>query len=323
VKAVVLENYGLPEKVLKLSEVDKPIAKGTEVLIKIRSTTINDYDWSAITGKPLFYRLLFGLLRPKNPISGMELSGIVEALGPNACKLEVGNEVYGDISAYGFGSFAEYICIDERAVILKPEEMSFEQAAAMPHASLLALQGLHDKGRMSQGYNILINGGGGGVGTYGLQLAKLRQCKVTGVDKGEKLEMMKSLGFDHVIDYNEEDFTKNGQCYDLILDCKSDKSPFSYLKALATGGRYVTIGGKLSSLIKILFLSRIISLFTSKKLMILALKPNEGLDKINALYAQKRIKCIIDGPYSMDEIPRLVQHFGDGNHKGKIVIALD
>ena len=205
-KAVVLEKYGLPEQALKIRAVEKPIPTANEVLIKIRATAVNDYDWSAITGKPIIYRLLFGIFRPKNQIPGMELSGIIEQVGSNVAELKVGDEVYGDISSYGFGSFAEYICIDARAVILKPNEMSFEQAAALPHAALLALQGLQDKGEMGQDYNILINGGGGGVGTYGVQLAKLSHCKVTGVDTGEKLEMMKSIGFDHVIDFKKENF---------------------------------------------------------------------------------------------------------------------
>jgi len=168
VKAVVLEKYGLPEEALKVRDVEKPTPKENEVLINIRATAINDYDWSAITGKPVIYRLLFGLFKPKNPISGMELSGIIEQVGSNVADLKVGDEVYGDISSYGFGTFAAYICIDERAVVLKPNEMSFEQAAAMPHASLLAFQGLKDKGKINHGQKILINGGGGGVGTIGL-----------------------------------------------------------------------------------------------------------------------------------------------------------
>ncbi len=322
-KAVIFKKYGLPEKVLEIREVEKPIPKDNEILIKIYSTAVNDYDWSLIRGKPFLYRLMFGFFKPKHFISGMELSGIIDAVGSNVQKMKVGDAVYGDISTYGFGSFAEYISVNEMAVIKKPNEMSFEEATAIPHASLLALQALRDKGDIRHGQKILINGAGGGVGTFGLQLAKLYNCEVTGVDSGEKLEMMKSIGFDYVIDFKKVNFTKNGLQYDLILDCKSNKSPFSYLKSLKPNGKYVTVGGKLVSLFKILFWGKIFSFFSSKKLQILSLRPNDGLDYINELFKQNRIKCILDGPYPIEEIPRLIRYFGDGEHKGKIVIKMN
>lgn len=322
-KAVIFEKYGLPEKVLEIREVEKPIPKNNEVLIKIHFTAVNDYDWGLIRGKPFLLRLMFGFFKPKYPIPGMELSGIIDAVGSNVQKMKVGDAVYGDISTYGFGSFAEYISINEKAIIKKPNEISFEEAAAIPHASLLALQALQDKGDIRHGQKILINGAAGGVGTFGLQLAKLYDCEVTGVDSGEKLEMMKSIGFDYVIDFKKVNFTENDLQYDLILDCKSNKSPFSYLKSLKSNGKYVTVGGKLVSLFKILFWGKILSFFSSKKLQILSLRPNEGLDYINELFKQNKIKCILDGSYSIEEIPRLIRYFGDGKHKGKIVIKMN
>lgn len=311
------------KKVLKATEVGMPAPKENEVLIRIQATAINDYDWSIVRGKPYLYRLMFGLIKPKHRIAGMELAGIVEGIGTNVQKLKVGDEVFGDISEYGFGTFAEYICINENAVIKKPEEISFEEAAAIPHASTLALQALRDIGKIKKGQKVLINGGGGGVGIIGLQLAKLHNCEVTGVDAQEKFGIMKSHGFDHVIDYKKTNFTKTGERYDLILDCKTNRSTLSYLRALKANGIYVTIGGKPVSLIKVLFWSKIIPLFSTKKLQILSLKSNEGLDYILELLKQKKIKCEIDGPYPMEHTARLIQYFGEGNHKGKVVIKMD
>ncbi len=322
-KAIVFEKYGSPEKVLTVKEIAKPTPKENEVLIKIKATAINDYDWSLVRGKPYLYRLMYGLRKPKYNISGMELAGLVEDIGANVQKLKVGDAVFGDISNYGFGTFAKYISIHENAVIKKPDGLSFEEATAIPHAAALALQALRDIGEIKQGQKILINGGGGGVGTVGLQIAKLYNCDVTGVDSQDKLDMMNSLGFDHVIDYRKTNFTKTGEQYDLILDCKTNKSTLSYLRALKPNGMYVTIGGNIFNLIKVLFWSKLISLFSTKKLRILSLKPNEGLDDICELLEQDKIKCIMDGPYPIEEIARLLQYFGNGKHKGKIVIKMD
>ncbi|MGB5895224.1 MAG: NAD(P)-dependent alcohol dehydrogenase, partial [Ignavibacteriaceae bacterium] len=253
----------------------------------------------------------------------MELAGIIEALGKNAALFKVGDAVYGDISGYGFGSFAEYICINEKGLVLKPGKMSFEQAASIPHASMLAVQALIDIGQVQKGQKILINGAGGGFGTFGLQIAKLYSTEVTGVDTGDKLEMMKSIGFDHIIDYRKEDFTKNGQRYDLILDAKTNLSTFNYLRSLSPNGRYVTVGGATSRLLQAFFLGRLILLFNKKTIRIVALKPNKDLDYINELFEVGKIKPVIDGPYKLNEVPEAIRYFGEGKHKGKIVITLD
>ncbi|MEK6479317.1 NAD(P)-dependent alcohol dehydrogenase [Catalinimonas sp. 4WD22] len=319
-KAIQFEKYGPPEKVLSLREIEKPSPKENEVLIKIEATAVNDYDWSLVSGKPRLYRLIFGFFKPKHQIAGMELAGKVEEIGADVKNLIVGDAVMGDTSEYGFGTFSEYMCINQNAVIRKPEAISFEEAVALPHASTLALQALRDVGKIQQGEKVLINGGGGGVGTIGLQLAKLYHCHVSGVDAQEKLEMMKSIGFDAVMDYKQVNFTKTGEQYDLILDCKTNKFPFSYLRALKPHGRYITIGGTPGGLINVLFWGKLISLFSKKKLQILSLKPNKGLDYICELVKQNKIKCEIDGPYSLEEVPRLIQYFGEGRHKGKIVV---
>jgi len=320
-RALIFTKYGSPD-VLQLKEIAKPTPKENEVLVKIHATAVNDYDWSMIRGKPYLYRLLFGILKPKHQIPGMELSGIIEALGTNAKSFKVGDAVYGDISAYGFGSFAEYVCINEKALTLKPAEMSFEEAAAIPHAAMLAVQGLLDTGQLQKGQKILINGAGGGVGTLGLQIAKLYDAEVTGVDTGDKLKMMKELGYDHIIDYKIEDFTNNKQRYDLILDAKTTRSTFQYLKALNPDGKYVTVGGYLIRLIQVLILKPWISVFSDKRVHMVALKPNKDLEYINEIFDAGKIKPVIDGPYELSEIPGLIQYFGEGKHIGKIIIKV-
>ena len=320
-KAIIFKKYGSPD-ILKLQEVEQPTPAENEVLVKIRATAINDYDWSLVRGKPFLYRLMFGLMKPKNHIPGMELAGTVEALGSNTSRFGVGDAVYGDISDYGFGTFAEYICIHEQSLILKPESMSFEQAAALPHAATLATQGLLDLGQLKKEQKILINGAGGGVGTIGLQLAKLHDAEVTGVDTGDKLQMMLSMGFDQVIDYKKEDFTKNGQQYDLILDTKTNRSPFAYLPSLKPRGRYVTVGGSLVNLLLLFFAKGLISKYTGKYMNLLTLTPNKDLTYLNALFDEGKIFPVIDGPFSLAAVPHALQYFGEGKHTGKVVISI-
>lgn len=320
-KAIVFTKYGAPD-VLQLKEMPKPSPGEEEVLVKIHATAVNDYDWSMVRGKPYLYRLMFGLWKPKKQIPGMELSGTVEAVGKNVRAFQVGDAVFGDISEYGFGSFAEYLCIHEKALVLKPAAMSFEEAAAIPHASLLAYQGLVEIGKIQKGQQILINGAGGGVGTFGLQLAKLYDAEVTGVDTGNKLGMMQSIGFDHVIDYKKEDFTKNGQRYDLILDAKTNRSIFSYARSLKPNGTYVTVGGYLSSLLQLLMLKPLLSASSEKRFHILALKPNKDIAYINELFEAGKLKTVIDGPYTLSQTPEAVQYFGEGKHQGKVVISV-
>lgn len=321
-KAIVLEKYGLPEEVLEIQEIELPQPKEKEVLVKIFATTINDYDWSMARGKPYLYRLMFGLIKPKNKILGMELSGVVEKLGPGVDSLQIGDEVFGDISNFGFGTHAEYICVPEKELVKKPNKLSFEETAAIPHAATLAFQALLDLGKLKQGQKVLINGGGGGVGMIGVQLAKHYRCHVTGVDSGAKLPKMKELGYDELIDYVSTDFTKTGKTYDLILDCKSTRSPSSYLRALKENGTYVTIGGHINSLLGILFWSKLLPKNSSKKLHILSLVPNKDLLNITQFMIENLFQIQLDGPYSLEEIPGLIHYFGRGLHHGKIVIKV-
>ncbi len=324
-KAYNIKNYGEPDKVLRLIETEQPEPKNTEVQVKVCATTINDYDWCITTGKPFAYRLFFGIFSPRKKlmIPGMEVAGIVEQVGNNATKFKAGDAVYGDISEFGFGSFAEFLCIDEKALARKPDSMSFEEATSIPHAAMLALQGLRDVGQIKDGQKILINGGGGGVGSFGLQLAKLYNADVTGVDTGEKLKAMETQGFDNVIDYKKEDFTKSDQQYDLILDCKTNRSLWKFLKVLEPEGKYVSIGGRSGNLLQMLYMSPILKLFSKKRMHMVTLKANKDLEYINQLYEDNKINCVIDGPYTFDKIPWAIQRFGDGLHNGKIVISVN
>ena len=321
-KAIVLTEYGSSD-VLQLREVATPTPKDDEILIKVHAASVNDWDWCLMRGTPIFIRLMCGLLKPKIKIPGVDVAGQVEAVGRDIKKFQPGDKVYGDLSECGFGAFAEYVCAKENALALKPAGMTFVEAAAMPHAAMLAIQGLRDQGQIQSGQRLLINGAGGGVGTLGVQVAKSIGVKVAGVDHSEKLQMMRSIGFDDVIDYTKEDFTQTGQRYDLILDTKTNRSVFKYARALYPNGTYVTVGGNVARLFQALILGPIIRLLTKKNIRVLGLKPNKDLDYLNELFEAGKIRPVIDGPYKLNEVQEVIQRFGDGVHKGKLVISLE
>lgn len=320
-KAIVFTKYGTPD-VLELKEVDKPTPKSDEVLIRVHAVSINDWDWSALQGIPFVNRLMFGLLRPKKQILGSDIAGRIEAVGKNVEQFQPGDEVFGDLSGE-WGGFAEYVCARENALALKPASMTFEEAAAIPQAAMLAIQGLRDKGQIQPGQRLLINGAGGGVGTFAIQIAKLCGVEVTGVDSTGKLDMLRSMGFDHVIDYTQEDFTRNGQCYDLILDVKTNRSILDCARALSANGVYVTVGGSMARMFQALFLWPWISMTTNKKIRIVVLKTNKDLAYMNELFEAGKVVPVIDGPYKLSELPEAMRYFGEGNHQGKIVITLE
>jgi NADPH:quinone reductase-like Zn-dependent oxidoreductase len=321
-KAILLKEYGLPN-VLEIGEVAKPIPNDNEVLARIHSASINDWDWGLVRGKPFVIRLFFGLKKPKITIPGVDVSGKIEAVGSKVSSFNIGDEIYCDLSECGCGGFAEYVCIPEKILSKKPSNISHNDASALPHAGLLALQGLVEKGKVKSGQSILINGAGGGVGTLGIQILKSYGAKVTGVDSDEKLDLMKSLGFDSVMDYRKVDFTGTGEKYDLILDTKSNRSVFKYARSLKKNGTYITVGGSMYRLFEIALLGSLISLFTRRKLSVLIHKPNKGLDQISKLVEKGQIKPVIDGPYGFDKIPEMIQYFGEGKHLGKIVVEIE
>ena len=321
-KAIILEDYGLPHN-LKIGEVAKPVPKDNEVMVRVHSASINDFDWGLIRGKPFVIRLFFGLRKPSVSIPGIDVSGKIEEVGSKVNSFRIGDKIYCDLSECGSGGFAEYVCIPEKILSKKPPSVSYNDASALPHAGVLALQGLLKKGKVKSGQSILINGAGGGVGTLGIQMLKSYEVKVTGVDSDDKLDMMKSHGFDSVMDYKKVDFTATGEKYDLILDNKSNRSVFKYARSLKKNGTYISVGGSMVRLFEIALIGSLISLFTSKKLSVLFLEPNKGLDQIFDMVEKGQIKPVVDGPYEFDKIPKLLQYFGEGKHLGKIVVEIN
>jgi len=252
-KAIVYHNYGSPD-VLRLEDIQKPIPDNDEVLLKVHAVSINSWDWDMLTGKPFEYRFFSGLLKPKSTkLHGCDIAGQIEAVGKNVKHFKVGDEVFGDLAESGWGAFAEYMCACENKLVLKPSSMTFEEAACLSHGGNLAVQGLIDFGQIKSGQKVLINGGCGSTGTLAIQIAKLFDVEITGVDRTEKLDIMLTLGADHVIDYTKEDFTKNGRQYDLIFDVKTNRSIFDYKRALSPNGIYVTVGGKTSRILQLFF----------------------------------------------------------------------
>jgi NADPH:quinone reductase-like Zn-dependent oxidoreductase len=281
-----------------IREIAKPAPKEDQVLVKVHAVSINDWDWA---------------------------TGRVEGVGRNVKRFKPGDAVFGDLSRYfgGFGGFAEYVCAHENQLVSKPHRMTFEQAAAIPQAGVLAVQALSAGGPLRAGQKILINGAGGGCGTIGIQLARLSDVEVTGVDSAEKLESMRSLGFDHVIDYKKEDFTRNGKLYDLIVDTKTNRPASALDRALAPGGTYATVGGT-AHLFGFIVLKHWIRWRYKKRMLVVLLKPNSGLTKLCELFEAGQFKPHLDQPYKFTDADMLaaIRRFGAGEHKGKVVVTV-
>lgn len=319
-KALVYYKYGGPE-VLQLTEVDKPSPNDYEVLVKVVAVSLNDWDFGLLQGD-FVNRMLNGLFKPKRKILGSDIAGVVESVGKKVTRFNTGDEVYGDLSGR-WGGFAQYVCAPEKALAFKPAAMSFIDAASIPQAAMLAVQGLVDIGKIQDGQKILINGAGGGVGTFGVQIAKLYDVEITGVDSAAKLDMLKNLGFDHVIDYTKEDFTKNGWQYDLILDAKTNRSMFDYERSLSANGAYVTVGGSMRRLLQALIFRSWISMTRKKHIRIVALKTNKDLKYMNELFETGKIKPVIDGPYKLEQFSEAFRLFANAEHKGKVVLTVN
>jgi NADPH:quinone reductase-like Zn-dependent oxidoreductase len=308
---------------MHIAEVAKPTPKEHEVLIKICAVSINPQDWDLLVGTPFVNRLATGLRKPKKRILGSDIAGRVEAVGKAVTRFKPGDEVYGDISGR-WGGFAEYVCARESSLALKSPAMTFEEAAAIPQAAMLAVQGLRDRGEIKPGQKVLINGAGGGVGTFGVQLAKLYAgVEVTGVDSAGKLDMMRAMGFDHVIDYKKVDFTKTGQQYDLILDAKTNRSPFAYARALRPNGIYATVGGATPRLLQALLLGPLVAMISKKHIRIVVLKANKDLAYMNELFEAGKVKPVLDRPYTLAEVPEAMRYAGAEHHQGKVVITVE
>jgi NADPH:quinone reductase-like Zn-dependent oxidoreductase len=346
-KAIVQTEYGSPN-VLSLQEVDKPVLTDNGVLVRVRATSVNAGDWHLMRGEPFLTRLMFGgILKPKIKILGIDVAGIVEAIGKDVTQFQVGDEVFGDLSACGFGGFAEYVCVTEAALVLKPANVSFEQAATVPCAALTALQGLRDCGKIQSGQKVLINGASGGVGSFAVQIAKAFGAEVTAVCSTNKMEMMKTLGADKIVDYNQTDITKNGQQYDLILDAAAYRSVFDYAPILKPDGTYVLIGGSISRLFQVLLFGSVISRIMRRELKCLMVKPNRS-DLIilkDLIEAGKIVPFIVGGlvlsevvgvasasaevaspvenrTYNLSEVPMAIRQLEQRQVRGKVAISI-
>lgn len=319
-KAAVYTTYGRPE-VLHLREVRNPSPKDNEVLVKIHATSVNSWDWDLLTGKPYLYRIFSGLLKPKYNILGCDIAGRIEGIGKNVSKFKVGDEVFGDISGK-WGGFAEYACAPEDNLMLKPLFLEFKEAAAIPQAAVLAYQSLFDIRQVKKGDRVLINGAGGGVGTFAVQMAKSFGAEVTAVDKEDKLELLFSLGADYVIDYTQEDFTRNGQQYDMIVDVVANRSLFSYNQSLLSNGILSVVGGTIPSILQTALSGLLTSRRGNKRFRIVIHKPNKDLDLIIQLIKSGRVKPIIDKSFSLSETPNALRSLGEGRAKGKVVIVV-
>ncbi|MFI5179793.1 MAG: NAD(P)-dependent alcohol dehydrogenase [Thermoanaerobaculia bacterium] len=319
-KAISYAEYGSPD-VLHLTEVSKPVPTDDEVLIRIRAASLNALDWRLMRGKPFFTRFMMGGLRkPKLTRPGVDLAGEVEAVGKNVTQFKAGDEVFG----VSHGAFAEYVCAVEDRLALKPANISFEDAAAVPLAAITALQGLRDWGRIRRGQKVLVDGASGGVGTFAVQLAKSFGAEVTAVCSTRNVDMARSIGADHVMDYTREDFTRTGQHYDLILAANAYHSIFDYRRALGPDGIYVMAGGGWAQIFQSLFLGPFLSRIGSKKSCFFMAKLNKtDLALLKELLAAGRIVPVIDRRYPLREVAEAIRYLEEGHARGKVVITME
>jgi NADPH:quinone reductase-like Zn-dependent oxidoreductase len=321
-KAMVCKKYGPPE-FLMLEEVPKPIPGDDEVLVKVHAVSVTFSNLALVRGRPFVARLSgLGLLKPATRIPGSDIAGRVEAVGRNVKKFVPGDEVFGDISGYGRGGLAEYVCSPEHALAKKPATISFEEAAAVPEASLVALQALRDRGQIQKGQKVLIAGASGGIGTFAVQIAKYFGAEVTGVCGTRNVDLVCSLGADHVIDYTKEDFTKNGQQYDLILATAGYRSIFDYRRVLSPRGIYVATGGAMAQIFQGILLGPLLST-GGKKMGSMLVEPNKDLDFMRNLIEAGKVKPVIDRCYPLHETGEAFRYYGEGHARGKVVITVE
>ncbi len=318
-KAMAWTRYGPPED-LELQEMNTPIPKDNEVLVKIHAASLNAGDLKMIRGDSFILRLMNGLRKPKHKILGDDIAGEVEAVGKSVKQFQPGDEVFG---VSNFGAFAEYGSFSEKYLAKKPASLTFEQAATIPMAAITALQGLRDKGQIQSGHKVLINGASGGVGTFAVQIAKYYGTEVTGVCSTSKMDMVRSIGADYVIDYTQEDFTKKSNHYDLILDVAAHHSIRDFKRALNPKGIYVCIGGTMSQFLQTMLLGPLITLRGNKKMRIGFGNPTkEDYEFLIELFEAGKVVPVIDKIYPLSEVPEALKYFEDGNALGKIVITM-
>jgi NADPH:quinone reductase-like Zn-dependent oxidoreductase len=322
-KAIVAPTYGGPE-VLELRDVDTPTPKPNEVLVKVRATSLNAADFEILRGA--WTARFLSPLRPKHKIPGSDVAGQVDAVGEDVTELQPGDDIVGDLFVYGHGAFAEYVCAPEKAFTRKSASMSFEEASTYPQAAIIALQALRGKKQIEPGHKVLINGGGGGMGTFGIQIAKYYGAVVTGVDSARKFELMRSIGADHVIDYRQEDFAKSGEYYDIIVDTVARRSLSEYKRILNPGGLFVMVGGSRSAIFQAAFLGPLYSRDGEKHLGLnLWSEPynKEDMGFLEALFESGDVVPVIDRCYPLKKVPEALTYLEEGLALGKVVITMD
>jgi NADPH:quinone reductase-like Zn-dependent oxidoreductase len=323
-KAIVRDEYGSPD-VLELREIDIPTVKDQDVLVRVRAASLNADDLEYLYGKSLMTRIATGLTRPRIHGLGVDVAGEVEAVGKDVTAFHVGDEVFGNMTAYGLGAYAEYVCTPARAFALKPARLTFEEAATVPQSAVLALQGLRGKRQIRPGDQVLINGAGGNVGPFAVQIARYFGAEVTGVDGTGKLDMVSALGADHVVDYTREDVIGNGKRYDLILDVVARRSMLEWRRVLNPAGAYVMLGASTALLLQGAFLGPLISMTSSKKTAVMWWwKPfkQEDVAFLSELIDAGKLTPVIDRRYPLSEVPEALRYLETGAARGKVTISV-
>lgn len=321
-KAIISEKYGTPDT-LKLGVVATPTPQEEQVLVRVRASSVNHSNLVLLKGKPLLTRLVFGLTKPKYPIPGGDLSGVVEATGERVTQFQAGDEVYGDLSSSGWGAFAEYVVVEEKALFLKPRNLSHSEAAAVPMAATTALQAVRDRGRVKPGQEVMIYGASGGVGTFAIQIAKAAGAEVTAVVSTRNVEIARALGADHIIDYKKKKLEDHGRTYDLIVGVNGSQSVFTYKRMLKRNGVYILVGGNVGQLFRTMMLAPWQNIFGKKKFLSFIQKPNQkDLILMKELIEEGKVMPVIDKSYSLKEVPMALHYFAKGHSRGKVVITI-
>jgi NADPH:quinone reductase-like Zn-dependent oxidoreductase len=320
-KAIVCDRYG-PPNVLRLEEVERPAPRDNQVLVKVYASSLNAADFEILGGAAT--ARMVSPFRPRNRIPGSDVAGRVVAVGRNVKQLKIGDAVFGDLFTCGFGSFAEYVAVPEAALMRKPNSISFEDAATLPQAAKIALQGLRGKRPLKEGQKVLINGAGGGMGTFAVQIAKYHGAEVTGVDNAGKLDMLRAIGADHVIDYAKEDCTRGGERYDLILDTVARQSIFNYRRIMAPDGLFVLVGGSRYAIFQAMLLGPLVSITSKKKMGINPLNVNakEDLRFLLELIEKGKLLPVIDRRIPLGEVPEALNDLSKGLVNGKVVVMV-
>ena len=323
-KAIVQTRFGAPDEVLELKEVEQPTPEDDEILVKVHASSVNYADSAFTKGEPFMVRLIgAGLLKPKIKILGADVAGWVEAVGRNVKLFQPGDDVYADLAVVGRGGFAEYVAAPENTFALKPANISFEEAGAVPQAAVVALQGLRNEGKIQAGQKVLIVGASSGIGTFAVQIAKSFGAEVTGVCGTRNLDMVRSIGADHIIDYTKDDFVQNGQLYDLILATAGYRSIHDYKRALSAKGVYVMSGGAMKQVIEAMLQGSRISEKGGKTMVNLAAKPSQkDLVFIKELIEGGKVVPVVDRCFSLGETAKAIDYYGEGHASGKVVITV-